>query len=118
MAQIQQLSELGTGSSSRDVDGHQRSCIFWWYQQETPGDKPESEQECGVGVGDKSQGHMLAPLPGTLVTVGEGLARDWTFPGEEEAEQEEHNCLVRGQFLPPNQRGWWMDYSLHVREEL
>lgn len=102
LAEIQQLSTPGTGSSSTDVDGHQQSCIFWQYQQETPGDKLESEQEYGVGVGDKSQGHMLAPLPGTLVTAGDRLAGGLTFPGEKEAEQEEHNCLVRGQFLPPN----------------
>lgn len=86
-AQIEQLSTLGTGSFSRDVDGHQQSCIFCWYQQETPSDKLESKQECGVGVEgggqeDQNQGHMLAPLPGTVITVGEELARGWTSQGK------------------------------------
>lgn len=68
---------------SIDVDGHQQSCIFCGYQQETPSDQLESEQECGVGVEDggqedQPQEHMLAPLPGTVITVAEELARGWT----------------------------------------
>lgn len=88
---------LGTGNLSKDVDRHHYSCIFCWYQQETSGDKLEPEQEYGVGrreagkgvhKEDQTQGHILTPLPGTLITVGEELE---TGPHQEMQKQSKKN---------------------------
>lgn len=92
LAQIEQLSTLGPGSLSRDADRHQPPCIFGWYQQETPGDKLESQsRNTGLGWEGRTRGPDLAThiktTAGDSDHSGRGINHSWTSPGQVAGDQ-------------------------------
>lgn len=109
LAQIEQLSTLGTGSLSRDAGGYQLPCIFGWNWQETPGNTLESQsRNMALGWKGWTRGRDLETHINTTARdchhSGRGINHSADLSRANAGASSIISCLARGLVFTPGEK--------------